>query len=350
MDRPLHPWHWRATLQRLRRTLNDRTAWVPMAPLAAVMVIVMVVGVARLALTGTISFPTGSGVVSAGAAVGLSASGHAAGSAKGAVPVAASSAKPRGAVLVVEGFGSNCCNAADTLRAEEPGLIVRQFSYLGLSSAGQPIPYQRAGNLTIQALGDMMASQLEDLYHQARVPVDVVAESEGTLGLYAMLARHPDLPVASVTLLSPIIEPGQLGQAEGTVPGEALTTLNNLVGGMSPYGSSGADALIDSVSQFGARYFEQVSQERSLPWLAVIPLADAVTLPVCSWPRNVLFVDGFHGGLLGNTSARQMVEAFLADGTASAGPAQQGLRSTAQVVAAAAAAWRMPQLRAACPS
>jgi hypothetical protein len=350
VDRPLHPWHWRATLQRLRRTLNDRTAWVPMAPLAAVMVIVMVVGVARLALTGTINFPAGSGVVSAGAAVGLSAPGHTAGSAKGAVPVAASSSKPRGAVLVVEGFGSNCCNAADTLQAEEPGLVVRQFSYLGLSSADQPRPYQRAGNLTIEALGDMMASQLEDLYHQAGVPVDVVAESEGTLGLYAMLARHPDLPVASVTLLSPIIEPGQLGQAQGTVPGEALTTLNNLVGGMSPYGSSGADALIDSVSQFGAGYFEQVSQERSLPWLAVIPIADAVTLPVCSWPRNVLFVDGFHGGLLGNTSARQMVEAFLDDGSASAGPAQQDLRSTAQVVAAAAAAWRMPQLRAACPS
>jgi hypothetical protein len=71
------------------------------------------------------------------------------------------------------------------------------------------------------------------------VPVDVTAESEGTLGLYAMLARQPDVPVRSVTLLSPFIEPDQLGQAEGTVPGAALTTLNNLVGGMSPYGSSG---------------------------------------------------------------------------------------------------------------
>src|SRR5580658_705223 len=85
-------------------------------------------------------------------------------------------------------------------------------------------------------------------------PVDVVAESEGTLGLYAMLARHPHVPVRSVTLLSPIVEPDQLGQAEGTVPGAALATLNNLIGAMSPYGSSGADALIDSVSEFGARY------------------------------------------------------------------------------------------------
>jgi hypothetical protein len=195
-----------------------------------------------------------------------------------------------------------------------------------------------------------MAVQLEDLYRQVHLPVDVVAESEGTLGLYAMLARHPDVPVKSVTVLSPIIEPDQLGQAEGTVPGAALTTLNNLVGGMSPYGSSGADALIDSVSQFGARYFEEVSRDNTLPWLAVIPLADAVTLPVCAWPQNVFFVDGFHGGLLGNTSARQLVEAFLSGGAASADDAaQRELRGAAQLIAAAATAWRMPELRSECP-
>ena len=228
---------------------------------------------------------------------------------------ATGAAKPRGAVLVVEGFGSSCCHAADTLRAAEPGMPVRQFSYLGLNAAGQPVPYgPAAGDLPIQVLGDRMAAQVESLYDQVGVPVDVVAESEGTLGLYAMLARHPHVPVKSVTLLSPIVEPGQLGQADGTVPGAALTTLNNLVGGMSPYGSSGADALIDSVSQVGARYFELVSRQRSLPWLAVIPLADAVTLPACPWPQNVIFVDAFHGGLLGHASVRQLVEAFLSGG------------------------------------
>jgi hypothetical protein len=255
-------------------------------------------------------------------------------------------------VLVVEGFGSSCCQAADGLRAAEPGLLVRQFSYLGLNAAGQPIPYgPAAGNLPIQVLGDRMAIQVENLYQQVGAPVDVVAESEGTLGLYAMLARHPHVPVKSVTLLSPIIEPGQLGQAYGTVPGAALTTLNNLVGGMSPYGSSGADALIDSVSQVGAHYFEMVSRQRSLPWLAVIPLADAVTLPACPWPRNVIFVDGFHGGLLGHDDVRQLVEDFLSGGTASADSASRGeLRTEARLISAAATAWRMPELRAACPS
>ena len=38
------PWHWRATLQRIRRSLLDRTSWVPVAPLAAVLVLALVVG------------------------------------------------------------------------------------------------------------------------------------------------------------------------------------------------------------------------------------------------------------------------------------------------------------------
>jgi hypothetical protein len=365
VDQPLHPWHWRATLQRIRRSLLDRTSWVPVAPLAAVMVLALVVGLTRLAFTGTVRFATGTSdviagaVTNAGQGAGLATAGKAGttgangrAGASGGKAGAAAAAKPQGAVLVVEGFGSSCCHAADTLRAAEPGMLVRQFSYLGLNAAGQPIPYgPAAGNLPIQVLGDRMAAQVEDLYDQVGVPVDVVAESEGSLGLYAMLARHPHVPVKSVTLLSPIVEPGQLGQADGTVPGAALTTLNNLVGDMSPYGSSGADALIDSVSQVGARYFEMVSRQRSLPWLAVIPLADAVTLPACPWPRNVIFVDGFHGGLLGHADVRQLVEAFLSGGTASADSAsQRELRTTAQLIAAAATAWRMPELHAACPS
>jgi hypothetical protein len=352
VDKPLHPWHWRATLQQIRRSLLDRTSWVPVAPLAAVMVLALVVGLTRLAFTGTVRFAAGtSGVVaSADDAAGLIASGGSdqSGGRSKTVPTA----KPRGAVLVVEGFGSSCCYAADGLRAAEPGMLVRQFSYLGLDAAGQPIPYgPAAGNLSIQALGDRMAAQVEYLYQQVGVPVDVVAESEGTLGLYAMLARHPHVPVKSVTLLSPIVEPGQLGQAQDTVPGAALTTLNDLVGGMSPYGSSGAQELIDSVSEVGARYFEQVSHERALPWLAVIPLADAVTLPACPWPRNVIFVPAFHGGLLGNASVRQLVKGFLSRGAAQVeGASQRQLRRTAQLIAAAATAWRMPELSASCPA
>ncbi len=333
-------------------------ALVPVAPLAAVMVIALVVGMARLAFTGTVRFGTGtSGVVAAAVSGDVAGTGLAASDGSGPSGAAAASegraaGQPRGAVLVVEGFGSSCCHDTDALRAADPGLVVRQFSYLGLNAAGQPTPYSRAaGDLPIQVLGDRMATQVEKLYRQLGAPVDIVAESEGTLGLYAMLARHPHVPVGSLVLLSPIVEPGQIAEAGDTVPGYALLTLNNLVGGMSPYGSSGAQQLIDSVSEVGARYFSMVSHEVSLPWMAVIPLANAVTLPACPWPQNVIFIDAFHGGLLGNAWVRQMIEEFLSGGSANADtPAQRQLRAAAQLIASAATAWRMPELHQACPS
>ena len=325
-------------------------AQLPVTPIAALMVIALVVGLTRMAFTGTVQFSTAAGDVAAGAVTqsGGGTAAVAAGPEYRVGPV-------RGAVLVVEGFGSSCCSDVDALAAAEPDMIVRQFSYLGLNAAGDPIPYgPDAEDLPIQVLGDRMATQLLRLYQQAHVAVDVVAESEGTLGLYAMLARHPHLPVRSLVLLSPIVDPGQMGQggqASGTVPGDALITLNNLVGGMSPYGSSGAKELIDSVSQVGATYFASVSKDRGIPWLAVIPLANAVTLPACPWPRDVIFVAALHGGLLGHASVRQMVVSFLADGRVSpAGRSQQRLRSAAQLISSAATAWRMPDFGPACPA
>jgi hypothetical protein len=358
-ETPPHPWQWRVALWRIRRALRSRTNWVPVAPLAAVMVLALVVGLARLAFTGTVRFAPGTGDVVAGAVVGDDGRGDGVSGAGGTSapgPVRSRSAgQVSGAVLVVDGFGSTCCDSANALRAAEPNLLVRQFSYVGLNAAGQPIPYGRAGDLPIQVLGDRMAAQVDKLYQQARTPVDIVAESEGTLGLYAMLARHPHVPIGSVVLLSPIVEPGQAGGVD-TVPGAALTTLNDLVGGMSPYGSAGAQELIESVSEVGASYFAQVSRDTGRPWLAVVPLADAVTLPACPWPQNVIFIDAFHGGLLGDRPVQQMIEAFLASGAVPdrelaglAGGSQRDLRSAAQVIAAAASAWRMPDLHSACP-
>jgi hypothetical protein len=338
--------------------LLRRTSWIPVAPLAAVMVLALVVGVARLTFTGTVRFSVGTSDVVADAsrpsppvAPAGASDVKATGTGGTVTEVSGTQSRARGAVLVVGGFGSNCCNDANTLQAAEPGMLVRQFSYLGLDRAGQPIPYRRAGDLSIQALGDQMAVQVEKLSEQAQAPVDIVAESEGTLGLYAMLARHPHVPVRSVVLLSPIVDPDQVGQAADTVPGEALLTLNDLIGGMSPYGGAGAQALIYSVSEVGASYFDLISRDRGLPWLAVVPLADAVTLPACSWPQNVVFIEAFHGGLLGKVSVQRMVEAFLAGRSPGLdSEAQPGLRRAAGVIAAAATAWRMPELHPACPS
>jgi hypothetical protein len=320
----------------------------PFAPVAALMVLALVVGVARLMFTGTIPPRT----VTASSAANVVDS-HGTGN---SVPVPAHATTSE-AVLVVGGWGSSCCDGGNSLHAALPWSSVRQFSYVGMDARGRPVRHgPSADDLPLPVLGDRMAAQLIRLHDMTGRPVDVVAESEGTLGVYAMLDRHPDLPIGSIVLLSPIVEPGQLSYPPGpdgaSVSEFALNELNHLVGGMSPYGPSGAQHLLSSVSEFGSRYFKAVTgpHGKSIRWLAVVPLADAVTLPVCGLPKDVVVVPAFHGGLLGEGAVLSMVSTFLAGMPArSPGQDEGGLRVAAEMITGAAAAWRMPDTRTACP-
>jgi hypothetical protein len=333
----------------------------PFAPIAALMVVALVVGVARLLFTGTIQLPISpeSNAAPAAALAGTGA-GAAAGPQAAPSPAAAVVSATASAVLVVGGWGSSCCDAANGLRATLPGVPVRQFSYVGLNANGRPIPSGAdADDLPLPELGDRIAAQVRALHAAAKRPVAVVAESEGTLGVYAMLARNPGLPVSSVVLLSPIVSPGQLtyppGQNGGSASEAALNELNHLVGGISPYGPSGAENLLNSVSRVGARYFEQMvaaagggAAGKAMRWLAVVPLADAVTLPECGLPSGVIVVPAFHGGLLGDSTVLPMVSAFLSGRNVTATDDGQ-MREAAELITGAAAAWRMPDTSAECP-
>jgi hypothetical protein len=344
----------------------------PFAPIAALLVIVLVVGVARLMFTGTIVLPasvTGGSSAAASTVVGgtgNSAVGDSALStvANSTVAGVGVSAAPGGrpaasvAVLVIGGWGSSCCNDVDGLRAELPGFAIRQFSYLGLGADGRPLASgPAADDLPLPELGDRLASQVEALHAATHKPVDVVAESEGSLGVYAMLDRHPGLPVGAVVLLSPIVEPGQLsyppGQGSSSVSEEALDELNYLIGSMSPFGPDGAAELLDSVSEFGARYFASAAAVlgaggKAIHWLAVVPLADAVTLPVCGLPSDVLVVPALHGGLLGDPSVLPVVAQFVS-GHDVTNTSDSQLRADAELITGAATAWRMPDVSAFCP-
>ena len=320
----------------------------PVSPLAAAVALALLIGVTRLifSVAGTTPLPGGPAAIPTRTAV-LEASTAATGSGSG------TSGRLTSAVLVIPGFGSSCCYPSESRALIGPSALVRPFSYAGLDAAGRPLPYGNdATDVSLPVLGDRIAQQVWQLHKETARPVAIVAESEGTLGVYAMLARHPGVPVSSVVLLSPIVDPGQAVQASNAsqydpVSGEALSELVNFAGSLSPFGEAGAGRLIASVRSDGAAYAAAAARNgQRIHWLAVIPLADAVTLPVCGLPSNAIVVPAMHGSLLGDPAVDQMAHQFLTNQPVAG---QQQLRDTAQAIAAASAAWRMPVIGASGP-
>jgi hypothetical protein len=307
---------------------------IPAGPMALAAVIAVVIALTRLVFF--FGGPAATGQPQATVAWAAGAQGPARAS-----DVADGAGNP---VLEIAGFGSWCCGQDRALAKALPGSRVLQFSYRGTDRHGQPRPYgAKASNLPLPELGDRIAAQLWRLHELTGKPVDIVAESEGTLGLDAMLAQHPDAPVGSVVLLSPIVAPGQYGY-KGTgsslLARDELQALIWFVGGLSPFGTSGARTLISSVNSVGARFASAAAEHAPVRMLEVVPLADAVTLPACPLPRNVVVIPAFHGELLGDSVALRAVRRFLTDRSVSGVPS---LRTTAEIMAAAATAWRMPE-------
>jgi hypothetical protein len=323
---------------------------IPVAPMAAVLAVAMVVGVAREGFEAAGGTPHPARASSAAAPPGLTPGQGPISPARPAPAVTGTAKGP--AVLEVAGFGSHCCSGSPALQAIAGHGTVQQFSYLGLDAHGRPRPYQpAASDLPLPVLGDRIAAQVEQLHRDTGQLVDVVAESEGTLGVYAMLSRHPGVPVRSIVMLSPIVAPGQVSYPTvdegggGTVAADALRAVVWFIGGLSPFGNTGADKLIDSVNSTGALYAEDAvrdSRDRPYRWLAVIPLADTLTLPSCALPVQAVVVPGLHGGLLGDPDVQRTVRGFLAGRPVRT---TARLRDAASIVTQAASAWRMPELQ-----
>ena len=323
-----------------------RWPWVPvpLAPVATMVAIALVIGLTRLAFVlGSEGnrMNVAAASLQPGAVAGFSGQAAASPSSR-PVPAGHVSRDP---VLEIRGFGSTCCASARRLQSIAPGALVEQFSYLGMSKAGWPLPHgSAASNMPLTELGDRIAAQVMRLHQETGRPVDILAESEGTLGVDAMLATHPGLPLGSMVMMSPIVAPGRAGysggSAPGLVPSDELRAVVWFVGGLSPFGSSGAQTLISSVDRVGARFAASAAQHRSLRWMMLVPLADAVTLPVCPLPKDVFVVPALHGDLTGAPGVKKMVASFFAHQRVRE-PDQY--KPAAELVAAAAAAWRMPE-------
>jgi hypothetical protein len=318
---------------------------IPLAPVAMVLALAMVVGLTRLAFViGNPPHQSRLEAVAAGDAAAVSGSDPTGSQVSNTASSVGPGRAARDPVLEIRGFGSTCCALPRSLRLVAPGALVQQFSYRGLSASGRPLPQgSAASDLPLTELGRRIAAQVLRLHRETGRPVDIIAESEGTLGVDAMLATHPGLPLGSVVMMSPIVAPGQVtypgGNSQPLMPAGELRALVWFVGGLSPFGASGAQRLIDSVAEVGARFAASAARHHPQRWLLLVPLADAVTLPVCPLPPDVRVVPALHGDLLGSPGVTTMVRGFLAHQRV---PEPGGYKATAEIVAAAAAAWRMP--------
>ena len=336
-------------------SVPHRAAPVPLAPVTAVLAVAAVIGMTRLAFVvgaparvappAAAVFPAGHSLVTGHRTAGAGAAAHDPANPGDPGDRARKARRPANPVLEIRGFGATCCRSVWDLKSIAPGALVQQFSYRGISTTGRPLPQGAAASgLPLPELGDRIAAQVAQLHRMTGRPVDIIAESEGTLGVDAMLAQHPGLPLGAVVMMSPIVAPIPAAQAtaggDDLVPGAELHAVVSFVGGLSPFGSTGAQTLISSVAAVGAKFAAAAARHHPVRWIMIVPLADAVTLPVCQLPPDVVVVPALHGDLLGDPAVKRLVRGFLADRLV---PSPARYRTTAEILAAAGAAWRLPQ-------
>lgn len=254
------------------------------------------------------------------------------------------------AVLLVGGFASGCCDEGLRLQGGSTDLYVEQFSYLGMTAEGDPLPH--SGLLTdddLPRLAGLMDEQVSRLAEESGGPIAVVAESEGTLVAAAYFEQTPRAPVDRLVLLSPIVEPGRVTfpdageEGWGVVAGYQLRVLSELIDDLAPFNVSADSALVDSVRREAADLHSAVVTDRpAVQELAVLPLADAVLSPgEDDYEMQVIVVPAFHGGLRGRADVQALIRSWLLDGKVEASEVWSAVN---WVIAGAASAWQVPAL------
>jgi hypothetical protein len=263
----------------------------------------------------------------------------------------ASSAPARGerSVLVVAGYGSHWNGMQ---RHPIPGqFFEQQFSYLGLGKSGQPLPYTSAETVQpLEKLDSEMASQVAELSKESGRHVDIVAESEGALVAATYLVSHPDPPVSTVVLASPLLEPGRVSYPVGSSSAGfglasryAMQLLGSTYQSVAPIDLNPQSAFLESVDEFAPLLQRVLScPAPGVRKFAFLPLADATAAPLhVSLPFSSVVVPAFHGGLVGSLSTDPLIAQVL-EGDEPGGSG--ALRDLDSVIAASAGAWQVPAL------
>jgi hypothetical protein len=328
-------WAWHSIVHTLSCGRPARR-FMPVAPLGvAALVGVIVLGV-------TVGFSVTS------RSTQLARAGHvttAAGAAAGTGSAATATAgRP---VLLVSGFGSRYDGQDDGIGAWADE---RRFSYRGVDGDGAPLPYQDADTFQdVSRSVALMAQQVEAFRADVLQPVTIVAESEGALIAKAYLMSHPDAPVDTLVLLSPLVEPGGAyyppagDDGWGVAGGMGLRWITAVVRSLSPLDVTTDDGLFRSIADEAPAMREMLRcPVKGVDQLAVFPLADAVAGAephLHGVPSAV--VPAFHGGLADNPAVQRTIRAVL---QGSVSPDYGWWEATDTVIRAGAAAWRVPLL------
>jgi hypothetical protein len=250
-------------------------------------------------------------------------------------------------VLLVSGFGSRYSGQDDGIGAWADE---RRFSYRGVDGDGRPLSYQDADTYQDVARSvALMARQVEAFRAEVEQPVTIVAESEGALIAKAYLMSHPDAPVDTLVLLSPLVEPGGAyyppagDDGWGVAGGLGLRWITGVVRSLSPLDMTTDDGLFRSLADDAPAFREMLTcPVDGVDQLAIFPLADAVAGAephLHGVPSAV--VPAFHGGLADNPAVQRTIRAVLQGGVS---PDYGWWDATDTVIRAGAAAWRVPLL------
>lgn len=322
-------WAWHSIVHTIRCGRRPRP-FMPVAPL----------GVAALV-----------GVIAVGVSVGFSVAARNSGIARAANVGdgggSAGSGESGRPVLLVSGYGSRYSGQADGIGtwADE-----RRFSYGGLGADGRPLPYQQVDTYQdVSRSVALMARQVDAFHEDADRPVTIVAESEGALVAKAYLMSHPDAPVDTLVLLSPLVEPGgayyppEGDDGWGVAGGLGLRWITALVRTLSPLEVTTDDGLFRSLADNAPALRGMLAcPVDGVDQLALFPLADAVagSEPHLDGVPSAV-VPAFHGGLADNAEVQRTIRTALEAGVT---PDVGWWEATDTVIRAGAAAWRVPTL------
>ena len=243
-------------------------------------------------------------------------------------------------VLLVSGFGSTYAGHDDGIGAWADE---RRFSYAGLAASGQPRSYEEDD--TYQGVSRsvaLMAAQVEAFHDDVDRPITIIAESEGALVAKAYLLSHPDAPVDTLVLLSPLVEPGSAyyppsgDDGWGAAAGFSLHWISAAARTLSPLDMTSDDGLFRSLADYAPALRGMLACPiEGVDELAVLPLADAVAGAepnLDGMPTTV--VPAFHGGLADNGDVQRTIRAALERGVT---PQGGWLETTDTVIRAGAA-------------